>query len=1004
MADDPAPTFCGKYVWSLDPMGWLTAASDGKLAFVTDAFPLDGSGFFNCYALANGAVVVQAAMTLRYLALAPDRVTIVANAATPAAALQLGVLLNNGGFNNTQFYSKTPIGYVCAPGNQGGPALQLGFVDGYNGPYSMMCVVPGAPLPLLPPPSARLGETAIQRPAREPVAAEPVAAAAAGAPQFPYFCGKCSLEWWNSGWVFRSGATGVGVTPMAFPTDGSGVFICYSRPPITIDGRGPCLVTSWQTMPGLGRFLAMPAAGQTAIAINASVSKVADATGFATTTTPPGFFNTLILCPGTRPLLGCYGEGDFVDNPTVRVTDGMGDENWGNALITRVVAGLQDVLAPGAANWWDGADLSYVDMTTCSGSLTGAAAQWGNANFTGAALSNLDLSRVTIGNAVNFTNAVLAGVTFKSGQDLSQAKLTGTDFSSVDLTAVKLAANLTGTNLTKAVLTGVDLSGATCVGTNFTATDLRTTKLPTATGMLGQGSTGAIFAGATVPLASLGSDWRNLDLSATRLLPLSLLLPLPLSPPVTVTALRADNAKFQETILDGLTLAADAKGHGASFQSADLTNASLQGVAAESANFSSAVLYAANLTNADLTSTVWSNAFAGSKELLFTLSPFAASDLTTLNSGSVPADLSSAFATNDHALANPQVKVRSNSSAWLITDGDNSYSVVRAVNALDVLTTGRTSAQFTGATLANANLTGGSFAGVQFGGVQLTGTANASGVDFERANFGNANISSATPNEPNLQGAYLYGATLDGAFMFNANLAGASLSGSTPATMHGAMLAGATLTGANLDGTGMTGAFIGLQPQGAPSADYGYVPLFTLDAATFTPILNNGANWGTSAPAALQQAFASNGISLSGPAIFTAYPGQALWGISLTDANLDPPPTPATAGWVWTTFMIMQGNPRYQGTSDLVVYGTMFWMFAPDNTRALQPEPYFAALTTIGQNDLTPTTYCPNSRSWATNLANNVPWEAVMMPASQPVSGSTSAGAPPLHASPPAEA
>ena len=123
---------------------------------------------------------------------------------------------------------------------------------------------------------------------------------------------------------------------------------------------------------------------------------------------------------------------------------------------------------------------------------------------------------------------------------------------------------------------------------------------------------------------------------------------------------------------------------------------------------------------------------------------------------------------------------------------------------------------------------------------------------------------------------------------------------------------------------------------------------------------------------------------------FTAYPGQALWGISLTDPNnLDPPPTPATAGCVWTTFMIMQGNPQYQGTSDLVVYGTMFWMFAPDTTRALQPEPYFAALTTISQNDLTPTTYCPNSRTWATNQANSVPWEAVMMPVSQPVGGSS---------------
>jgi uncharacterized protein YjbI with pentapeptide repeats len=1010
---DPAPTFCGKYVISMYWLGWLTVGSGGNLAFVTEAFPLDGSGFFNCYELANGAIALQAAATGQYLALAAGGV-ILANAATTAAALQLAVLPNENQLNSAMLVGANPFGIIHGTDAATGPPVL--FAASPPSPYflqfSMMCVVPGAPIP--PPPSGlrdvaakmdraprRPRAAAVTRAQRSPQTPAPGAAlgAALGAssPPFPYFCGKYSLAYYE-GWVHASANAGVGVTPLAFPADGSGLFVCYAQPPSNLNYFFTGMPTvSWQTTPGPGHFLAMPPAGDTAIIVNSTVPSVAQAPAF-------GYFpsgapgSNMIVCPVTNPNLGWYiatGSGDT--NPVLSITNNV--ELIEGTLVTRLVAGLQDVLAPGASNWWDGADLSYVDMTTCAGFLTGPAAQWGNADFTGAILTKIDLSQISIGNAVNFTDATLAGVKFKSGQDLSQATLRGADLSGgVDLSAVKLGSpDLTGTNLANAILTGVDLSGATCVGTNFTATDLRTTKLPTATGMLGQGSTGAIFAGATVPIASLGTDWRNINLSATTLLPLS----------ATITALRADNAKFQGTILDGLTCATDGNGHGASFQSADLTNASLQGVAAESAIFSSAVLYAADLTNADLTSTTWSNAFAGSKQQLFTLSPFGTDDVKSLNSGNVPADLTSAFAANGHPLQSPQVKVRSNSSAWLISDTSNAYSVIRTANALNVLTTGRTSAKFAGAILANANLTGGSFAGVHFQGVQVTGAANASGVDFEQADFSNANISSGTSNQPNLQGAYLYGANLDGAFLFNVNLAGAYLSPSTasaPATMSGAMLAGATLTGANLDGTDMTGAFIGLQPQGAPSADYGYVPLFTLDATTFTPILNNGANWGTSAPAALQQAFASNGISLSGPAIFTAYPGQALWGISLTDANLDPPPTPATAGWVWTTFMIMQGNPRYQGTSDLVVYGTMFWMFAPDNTRALQPEPYFAALTTITQNDLTPTTYCPNSRTWATNLANNVPWEAVMMPASQPVSGSTSAGAPPLHASPPAEA
>jgi uncharacterized protein YjbI with pentapeptide repeats len=1009
MSDSSSADFLGRYILFMvlcsegeQPKlgGWFTVGAGGSLAFADQLLPFDNSALFDFYTGPSSSVFIQSVATGQYLAAHGSDNALFVSAATIAQAEQFYIGDGNWGVSefSTALYQATgnPFDSLVACGSTV-PDSALGLVlnpapDAAT-TIGMLCVTPGTAATsrrALPPdlaaklanvaPPRRMNATARANwhALMEPRSRPPAMRAADGTPPLPYFAGKYAFGFGfgyglPGGWVVPTGGDTVPISA-TLPTDGSALCNLYMQPPINGGIFGELPAVSVQTTRG---FLRMPTGSLLGpLGLDANVKSVASAAAFGLN---PAFGNfvTMMLWPNPGgPVISVTCNS----NNTVCTVNSLSSEP---ALLTRVVPGLQDILAPGAKNWWDGADLRYVDMTTCVGSLTGAAAQWGNANFTAAIFTKMDLTAVIIGNAVNFTNAVLAGVKFKSGQDLSQATLSGADLSGADLS-------------------GVDLSGAACVGTNFTNTDLRTTKLPTATGLLGQGSTGAIFAGATVPLASLGSDWRNLDLSATKLLPLSLLLPLPLSPPVTVTALRADNAKFQKTILDGLTLAADANGHAASFQSADLTNASLQGIAAESANFSSAVLYAADLTNADLTSTTWSNAFAGSKQLLFTLSPFATSDLTTLNNGSVPADLSSAFAANGHPLQSPQVKVRSDSSAWLITDGNNVYSVIRAVNALDVLTTGRTSAQFSGATLANANLTGGSFAGVHFKGVQLTGAANASGVDFEQADFSNANISSGTSNQPNLQGAYLYGANLDDAFMFNANLAGAYLSPSTssaPATLSGAMLANATLTGANLEGTVMTGAFIGLQPQGAPSGFSG-VPLFTLDAATFAPILNNGANWGTAAPAALQTAFANNGIALSGPAIFTAYPGQAQWGISLTDANLDPPPTPAAAGWVWTMFMIMQGNPQYQGTSDLVVYGTMLWMFAPDLTGALQPLPYAVSVATaISQNDVVATTYCPNSRTWATNLANGVPWEAVMMPASQPVSG-TQPGAPPLQAQP----
>ncbi len=939
LSDQPVNgAFFGRYILSTyqglaqQPSGWIVVASDGSLKFVTDVFPLDGSGLFDSYWISSGSapagIQLKSVSNSKYLAAVVQGMTpITATADSAAEALRF---FPAGGW--PPFYFAAQL-QAAQPGD---PSA-----------YPLWCQQALGMMVVGVPPSSFGAQAAITMtrvlPGTLAIASSSIAGRELGtAPALPYFAGKYVLssptDWVNvqnqsGGWIVRGADGAAAIAYQAFPNDGSGFFIAYHQ-----TANSGCLQAGNAT----GQFLTL----KLRTMITMGPASIASA--------PSSDFTRL----GSFASLGFLSPGDTTS--------------------TTVVPGLQQLLAPGALHWWDGADLSYVDMRTCVGSLTGAAAQWGDANLTGALLSDMDLGAVNIGNKVNFTAASLARVKFRKGQDLSSANLSGADLSNVNLSAVKLiSANLDGAKLTDCNLAGVDLSRATCALTDFSRLDLTTTTRPVAPGAMGQATAGggAIFVGSTVPVASLRADWRNLNLSTTVLTPIG---------GTTAAAVDADGVDLHETVLDGLKFAKDAECHGASFRFADLTSASLRRTSLIAADFSSAILYAANLSRADLTSTTWSNAFLGTKQLLFTLSPFLEADIATLNGHAVPAELTSAFAANGHKLLAPVVTTRSHSSAWSIADGSSIYSVIVADKALDVLTAGSTSAQLAGAYMENADLTGGSFAGVNFNGVQLIGnSATAAGVDFEQADFSGANISSGTSGYPDLSGAYLYGAHFDGAFMAYANLTGAFLSPSTdsmPAVLAGAMLAGAILTGAQLDGANMTGAQIGLTPQGAlPTFDG--VPLFTLDAATFTPILNAGSSWGTTAPAALQAAFANNGVSLAGPAYFTPHPGQPQWDISLT--ALDPPPTPAAAGLVWTGFTLMAGNPAFQGTSDLVVYGTTLWLFAPDLDGVLQSSIFGVSPTVWTQQDIADTTFCPNSRTWATNVANNIPWEAAMMPAAQ---------------------
>jgi uncharacterized protein YjbI with pentapeptide repeats len=963
--DQPADgAFFGRYFLSItqgnsdqQPTGWIVAGADGSLQFVTAAFPLDGSGLFDTYWVAAsgafvGGIQFKSVSTGKYLTAPIDPQqpsTSITATGTAAEALRFFPI---EGWPPAYYAAQLlaswpgdPTGYPLWS-IQSTPLMVWRIAPSQLGVQPFITMTPVAPgtLPVMTPSS-------------------PVAGTKLGSgPALPYFAGKYVLsslyDWVNDmdqtgGWVCRDANGAAANAYQAFPVDGSGFFIAYSGAP-----NSGCLQAGNAT----GQFLTLQL--QTYVAIGAAT--IASA--------PSADFTTL---------------GSFAS---------LGVQYPGDTATTRVVPGLQEMLAPGALHWWDGADLSYVDMRTCVGSLTGAAAQWGDANLTGALLTKMDLGAINIGNKVNFTGASLAQVKFRKGQDLGSANFTGADLTGVDLSDVILkSATLDGAKLTGCKIAGVDLSQASCARTDFSNLDLTGTTLPLAAGAMGQGvaDNGAIFVAATVPVAALGADWRNLNLSTTAFTPAA---------GVTAPAVDAGGVDLHETVLDGLTFATVTKDTittGASFHFADLTSASLHGTSLKSADFSSATLYAADLSNADLTSTVWSNAFLGTKQLLFTLSPYAPGDTATLNGGAVPPDLATAFASNGHPLQSPAVKTRSNSSAWTITDGSSVYSVVASKNFFDVLISGQTSAQLSGALMENADLTGGSFAGVHFGSVQLIGVgASAAGVDFEQADFSGANISSASQGYPDLSGAALYGVHFDGAFLFNANLSNAYLSPSSdsmPAVLRNAMLAAATLTGAQLDGADMTGALIGLSPQGAPTAFAG-VPLFTLDAATFTRILNDGADWGPTAPALLQEAFANNNVPLAAPVDWQGFAGQAQWSIvSVSDNNLDSPPAPTASNLAWTTFMIMQGDPAIQGTGDLIVYGMWVWMFAPPPVGDPPSNLFIVAPTVWEQSDLAATTYCPNSRPWETNVANKTPWEAAMMPAPpgqvKPASGSDGAAA-----------
>src|SRR3954451_4437979 len=185
---------------------------------------------------------------------------------------------------------------------------------------------------------------------------------------------------------------------------------------------------------------------------------------------------------------------------------------------------------------YQGADLSYVDLSNAAPYLTGPARDWTGANLQGLIASGLDLTGFLIGADANMRDASFDRVTFVQGQDLSRATLTGIDFSGVDLRNVKfdpaadfsrakfVGANLDGLDLSHAILNDCDFTGASLRGTkltsasllgvNFSHCDLTVALLPPAAVYSHDPNRRNTFVETRMYFAQLGGlDWRAFDIT-----------------------------------------------------------------------------------------------------------------------------------------------------------------------------------------------------------------------------------------------------------------------------------------------------------------------------------------------------------------------------------------------------------------------------------------------------------------------------------------------------------
>ena len=213
--------------------------------------------------------------------------------------------------------------------------------------------------------------------------------------------------------------------------------------------------------------------------------------------------------------------------------DAPADTNLSGAILSD--ANLSNALLDGAD--LSGADLSGADLTDAN--LSGAKlgdADLRDADLRWAVLNDANLHGVKLNGAelgeTDLTEAVMKDADLRGAEELSEAYLSGVDFSDANLSD----GDLSGADLSGADLSGADLSSADLSGVKLGGADLRDTELPDANleeatltdAKLGDASLanadlggtdlrGAELSGADLSGANLGADLSGANLSGANL-------------------------------------------------------------------------------------------------------------------------------------------------------------------------------------------------------------------------------------------------------------------------------------------------------------------------------------------------------------------------------------------------------------------------------------------------------------------------------------------------------
>jgi uncharacterized protein YjbI with pentapeptide repeats len=329
-----------------------------------------------------------------------------------------------------------------------------------------------------------------------------------------------------------------------------------------------------------------------------------------------------------------------------------------------------------------------------SGTILTGVQHLNQATWTGANLSNTDLSQVDPGG----TQGVQFVGTNLQGANLSHVPFTGADFTNASLTSANLdGADLTGANLTSANLTGASMAGTILTGANLTGTifngvDLSTTIFDPAPAFGTSAATATLFRNATVPATSLGPNWSYIDLTGATVTHI----------PQTLSGLIAEHTLFPTPVsFAGVTL------QRANFTGAQLFYADFTGADLGFATLNGALLKGAKLTNANLGGATLTGAW-----------------LIAEGSGSDPNQYEAAVCANafllNTVLDECQAAGVDFSGSLFVTDLTLSSTPASAQGAFMVR------AVFTDAVAVQVNFNGTQLSGGQFGNAILVGSTFAS--------------------------------------------------------------------------------------------------------------------------------------------------------------------------------------------------------------------------------------------------------------------------------------